>query len=111
MRLDTEIKRDVQDELRWDTDIDATDIGVAVHNGVVTLTGFVCSYVRNAKRVVGIANDIELRLPALDQRPDADIVRHAVTALWSELPYPSRAAGAFWCHYELIWAVSRLPQF
>src|ERR1700720_1439190 len=98
MRLDSDIKRDVEDELRWDPDIDATDIGVAVHNGVVALTGFVRSYAqkmeaeRDAKRVagvVGVANDIEVRLPALDERPDPDIVRDAVSALKTELPYSS----------------------
>src|SRR5204863_8617758 len=47
MRSDSEIKRDVEDELRWDPDIDPTDIAVAVKSGVVTLTGFVRSYRRN----------------------------------------------------------------
>jgi osmotically-inducible protein OsmY len=98
MRLDADIKRDVEDELRWDPDIDATDIAVAVHNGVAQLSGFVRSYPqktqaeRDAKRVagvVGVANDIEVRLPVIDQRPDADIVRDAVSALKTELPYSS----------------------
>jgi osmotically-inducible protein OsmY len=98
MRLDSDIRRDVEDELRWDPDIDATDIAVAVSNGVVALTGFVRSYSqrtqaeRDAKRVagvVGVANDIEVRLPVIDQRPDPDIVRDAVSALKSELPYSS----------------------
>ena len=98
MRLDSDIRRDVEDELRWDPDIDATDIAVAVHNGVVALTGFVRSYSqrtqaeRDAKRVagvVGVANDIEVRLPVIDQRPDPDIVRDAFSALKSELPYSS----------------------
>jgi osmotically-inducible protein OsmY len=98
MRLDSDIKRDVEDELRWDPDIDATDIAVAVNNGVVALTGFVRSYSqrtqaeRDAKRVagvVGVANDIEVRLPVIDQRPDPEIVRDAVSALKSELPYSS----------------------
>ncbi|HYZ25628.1 MAG TPA: BON domain-containing protein [Geminicoccaceae bacterium] len=44
MRSDEEIKRDVEEELRWDPDIDATDIAVSVKNGIVTLTGFVRSY-------------------------------------------------------------------
>jgi osmotically-inducible protein OsmY len=96
MRTDSEIKRDVEQELRWDADIDATDIGVAVKDGVVTLTGFVRSYTqkwqaeRDAKRVagvVGVANDIEVRLPAVDQRPDPEIARDAVAALKNELPY------------------------
>jgi hypothetical protein len=44
MRSDSDIKRDVEDGLRWTPDLDPTDIGVAVKNGVVTLTGFVRSY-------------------------------------------------------------------
>jgi osmotically-inducible protein OsmY len=98
MRLDADIKRDVEDELRWDPSIDATDIGVAVHNGVVTLSGFVRSYAekteaeRAAKRVagvVGVADDLEVRLPALDERPDPEIVRDAISALKAELPFSS----------------------
>jgi osmotically-inducible protein OsmY len=98
MRLDSDIKRDVEDELRFDPDIDSTDIAVAVRNGVVTLSGFVRSYSqktqaeRDAKRiagVVGVANDIEVRLPVIDERPDPDIARDAVNALKNELPYSS----------------------
>jgi osmotically-inducible protein OsmY len=96
MRLDSDIRRDVEDELRSDPDINATDIAVAVSEGVVTLTGFVRSYAqrvqaeRDAKRVagvVGVANDLEVRLPLIDQRPDPDIVRDAVNALKAELPF------------------------
>jgi osmotically-inducible protein OsmY len=95
MRSDSEIKRDVEDELRWDPDIDATDIAVAVKNSVVTLTGFVKSYndkweaERDAKRVagvLGVANDLEVRLPSIDERPDPDIARDAVAAIKSQLP-------------------------
>jgi osmotically-inducible protein OsmY len=98
MRLDSDIRRDVEDELRWDPDIDATDIGVAVRNGVVALTGFVRSYAqktqaeRDVKRVagvVGVANDLEVRLPVIDERPDPEIVRDAISALKAELPYSS----------------------
>jgi osmotically-inducible protein OsmY len=45
---------------------------------------------RDTKRVAGVggvANDIEVRLPAIDQRPDPEIVRDAVSALKTELPY------------------------
>jgi osmotically-inducible protein OsmY len=96
MRSDSDIKRDVEDELRWDPDIGSDDIAVAVRNGVVTLTGFVRSYGQklqaeaDAKRisgVVGLANDIEVRLPAIDQRPDPDIARDAVAALKAQLAY------------------------
>jgi osmotically-inducible protein OsmY len=95
MRSDSDIKRDVEDELRWDPDVDATDIGVAVKNGVVTLSGFVRSYgekysaEKAAKRVagvVGLANDIEVRLPGVDKRPDPEIARDAVAAIKARLP-------------------------
>jgi osmotically-inducible protein OsmY len=59
-RSDDDIKRDVEEELLWDPDIDPTDIGVAVKDGVVTLAGFVRSYRQRraaeaaAKRVTGV---------------------------------------------------------
>jgi osmotically-inducible protein OsmY len=96
MRTDSEIKRDVEAELQSDPTIDATDIAIAVKNGVVTLTGFVRSYSEKleaeaaAKRVagvVGLANDLEVRLSAADQRPDPEITRDAVAALRARLPF------------------------
>jgi osmotically-inducible protein OsmY len=96
MRSDEELKRDVEAELRWDHDIDPSDIGVAVKDGVVTLTGFVRSYMqkydaeRDAKRVAGVravANDLEVRLPVIHQKPDPDIAREVAQEIESELPY------------------------
>jgi osmotically-inducible protein OsmY len=98
MRSDSEIEQDVKDELRWDPEIDATDIAVSVKKGVVTLTGFAKSYSDKyeaeaaAKRVagvVGVANDIEVRLPSIDQRPDPEIAREAADAIRSQLPISS----------------------
>ena len=98
MKSDVEIERDVKDELKWNPDLDATDIAVSVHKGVVTLAGFAKSYTDKyeaeaaAKRVagvVGVANDIEVRLPAIDQRPDPEIARDAVAAIKSQLPISS----------------------
>lgn len=96
MRLDNDIRRDVENELRWDPSIDSTDIAVAVHNGVVTLAGFVPSYWQkyqaeaDAKRIAGVvavANDLEVRLPGVDERPDPDIARDAIERIKSELPF------------------------
>ncbi len=98
MRSDSEIERDVKEELQWNPDLDATDIAVSVKKGVVTLTGFSRSYLDKyeaemaAKRVAGVAgvaNDIEVRLPSVDQRPDPDIARDAVAAIKSQLPFSS----------------------
>jgi osmotically-inducible protein OsmY len=95
MRSDSDIKHDVEQELRWDPDVDTTDIGVAVKSGVVALTGFVHSYSekyeaeRAAKRVVGVvgvANDVEVRLRTIDARPDPEIARDAVAAIKTQLP-------------------------
>jgi osmotically-inducible protein OsmY len=95
MRSDREIDQDVKDELQWDPDLDASDIAMSVKSGVVTLAGFVKSYTDKyeaeaaAKRVagvVGVANDLEVRLPSVDERPDPDIARDAVASIKSQLP-------------------------
>jgi osmotically-inducible protein OsmY len=96
MRSDTEVKRDVEDELRSDPDIDATDIAVAVKDGVVTLIGFVRSLrqkrkaeqdVKRVSGVIGMANNIEVRLPIVHHRPDPEIARDVVEVIKNELPY------------------------
>ena len=98
MRSDSEIEKNVKAELEWDPDLDATDIAVSVKNGVVTLAGFVKSYTDKyeaeaaAKRVAGVvavANDIEVRMPSVDERPDPDIAREAAAAIKSQLPISS----------------------
>ena len=98
MRTDSEIKRDVEAELKWDPDIDPTDIGVTVRSGVVTLTGFVRNYsakyqaeadVKRVSGVVAVANDLKVQLPSDGRRPDPEIARDAVAALKAELPYSS----------------------
>jgi osmotically-inducible protein OsmY len=95
MRLDSDVRRDVEDELRSDPDIDATDIAVAVKDGSVTLTGFVRSFrqrrraeqdVKRLAGVVGIANNIEVRLSIIHRRPDSEIARDAVEAIKRDLP-------------------------
>lgn len=77
-------------ELKWDARVLPNEVGIAVKDGVVTLTGWVDSYIKKwaaedaAKRVRGvkaIANDIEVRLPSSAERTDADIAAAAVRAL------------------------------
>ena len=78
MRSDEDIEQDVWEELAWNPDLDSTDIAVTVQNGIVSLTGFVRSYTERyeaeaeTKRVagvVGLANDLEVRIPSADERP------------------------------------------
>jgi osmotically-inducible protein OsmY len=95
MRTDSDVKRDVEDELKYDVSLDSSDIGVSVKNGVVALTGFVKSYSQklqaeaDAKRVsgvLGLANDIEVRV-GVDARPDPEIARDVIAQIKLELPY------------------------
>jgi osmotically-inducible protein OsmY len=94
-RTDEQILHDVQDELKWDARLQPNEIGIIVKDGVVTLTGWVDSFVkkwaaeRAAMRVAGVravANDVKVRLPAAAERTDADIAAAAVHALqWDSL--------------------------
>jgi len=95
MRSDADIERDVADKLRSDPDIDATNIATAVKDGVVTLAGFVRSFrqrrkaeqdVKRVPGVLGLASNLEVRLPIIHRRPDPDIARDAVEAIKLELP-------------------------
>ena len=44
VRSDEEIQRDVLEELKWDARVRPNEVGVAVKDGIVTLTGWVDSY-------------------------------------------------------------------
>ena len=89
-RADAEIQTDVLSELKYDARVLPNEIGVAVKDGVVTLTGWVDSCTKKwaaeeaAHRVRGVkavANDIEVRLTTAGERTDADIAAAAVRAL------------------------------
>jgi osmotically-inducible protein OsmY len=87
-RTDQEIQREVLDELKYEPRVQPNEIGVSVKDGVVTLTGWVDSYLKKweaeeaAHRVRGVkavANDIEVKLAT--ERTDADIAAAAIRAL------------------------------
>ena len=98
MRPDSDIERDVKDELQWHPGLDATDVAVSVKDGVATLTGFVRHYrgkyeaelaAKRVAGVVGLANDIEVRLPIADEKPDPELARDVVAAIRSRLAHSS----------------------
>jgi osmotically-inducible protein OsmY len=89
-RTDAQIQSDVLAELQWEPRVQPNEIGVAVKNGVVTLTGFVDSYTKRwaaeeaahrVRSVKAVANDIEVRLSTDDKKTDADLAAAAVNAL------------------------------
>ncbi len=95
---DTELQRAVLDELKWEPSVNAAHVGVAVKNGVVTLTGHVTSYAekyaaeKTAKRVYGvraIANELDVKLPGSSQRTDEDIALACVNALKDNVSVPA----------------------
>lgn len=90
MKTDQQLQQDVMDELKWDPLLTASEIGVSVKNGVVTLSGYVNSYSKKlaaenaAKRVKGVravAEDIEIRLGTDGRRNDTEIAEAALNAL------------------------------
>ncbi|HKX30818.1 MAG TPA: BON domain-containing protein [Blastocatellia bacterium] len=96
LRSDDEIRDSVLLELKWDPKITSPDIGVAVRDGVVTLSGFVSSYwekdaaEKAAKRVYGVkgmANDLQIKLHS--ERTDPEVARDAVQAIESHVGIPS----------------------
>ncbi len=90
---DKKLYEDVIDELNFEPSIDATHIGVAVENGVVTLTGHVPNYAQKmaveqaawrVKGVKGIALEIEVRLTGDKKINDDQIAQRAIDILaWS----------------------------
>jgi osmotically-inducible protein OsmY len=89
-KTDAEIQQDVIQELKWDSRVEETEVGVEVDNGVVTLTGTVTSWAKRvaaqeaAHRVFGVldvANDIAVQVPGTLARTDTEVaqaVRHAL---------------------------------
>jgi osmotically-inducible protein OsmY len=83
-KKDSEIHHDVLEELKWDSRVDETEVGVEIDNGVVTLTGTVTSWAKRlaaqeaAQRVIGVldvANDIKVKVPGGLDRSDTEIAQ------------------------------------
>ena len=92
---DNDLKQHVQSALDWEPSLDASDVGVSVDEGVVTLRGNVASYAekvtaeRVALRVYGVkavANDLVVHLVSAFERTDTEIAQAAVAALkWNTM--------------------------
>ncbi|HSQ20246.1 MAG TPA: BON domain-containing protein [Blastocatellia bacterium] len=89
-KSDSEIQQEVLHELKWDTRVEETEVGVTVERGIVTLTGTVDSYAKKlaaqdaAHRVYGVldvANDMQVRVPGSMARSDPDIAKAVRNAL------------------------------
>jgi osmotically-inducible protein OsmY len=89
-KTDTQIHHDVIEELKWDSRVDETEVGVQVAAGVVTLTGTVTSWAKRvaaqeaARRVIGVldvANDLKVKAAGGFSRTDTEIAQAVRQAL------------------------------
>jgi len=93
MKTDTEIQKNVMDELKWDPIMHSAEIGVIVKDGIVTLVGYVDNYsqrlaaenaAKRVKDVRAVAIDLAISLPDEQRRSDTDLAAAALNALkWS----------------------------
>ena len=90
VKSNTDLHKDVLEELAFEPSIDERKIGIAIKDGVVTLSGTVPSYaqklaaektVKRVSGVHGIVEDLKIDLPMLHRRNDSDIASAAVDAL------------------------------
>ena len=90
MRADSQIQKDVMDELKWSPYLNSSEIGVAVKNGIVTLSGITDTYSkklaaeRAAKRIAGVkavAMDIQVGISPTFRKTDAEIAAAVMNAL------------------------------
>ena len=111
---DSTLRQDIIDELDFEPSIDSADIGVAVENGIVTLTGHVPTYaqkvtvedvVRRVKGVKGIAEEIEVRPFGTNRTADDEIAKRAVNTINWNTSVPnsavrSRCEGLGYAHRQ-----------
>ena len=98
-KSDRELQQDVLAELRWEPSVNAAEIGVAVSDGIVTLSGYVPSYAEkmNAEHaakhvyaVKAVVNKIEVKPFGEESRTDTDIAEETARALKWNLLTPSK---------------------
>ena len=100
-RMDEAVLADIIREFKWDPQITSKDIGGSIKDGIVTLYGFVSSFMekdaaeRAAKRVQGVravANDLKIK-PSFT-RTDPEIARDVVQAMVNHIFLPANKITA-----------------
>lgn len=90
MKSDIQIQNDVIAQLKWEPSLNAAEIGVAVKNGIVTLSGIVDAWSKKiaaedaAKKIAGvkaIAEDIQVGISPSFRKTDAEIAEAVVLSL------------------------------
>jgi osmotically-inducible protein OsmY len=90
IKSDSQIKADVTNELKWDSRVDETDVGIQVRDGIVTLVGTVNVYAKKiaareaAHRVHGVldvVDELQVKVPGIGARTDTELARAVRDAL------------------------------
>lgn len=98
-KSDDRIRRDVLDEIAWESRLAGNHIDAAVDHGVVTLSGSVDSYAKKhaaqeaARCVLGVtdvANELEVKVPEKHARADAEVARAVRHALEWDVMVPDK---------------------
>jgi osmotically-inducible protein OsmY len=90
MKKNDDLQKDVQDAIKWEPLLSASEIGVTAKDGVVTLTGEVDSYrkkqeaenaAKNVEGVKAVVEKIEIRIGTFNKVNDNDIAEEVLRAL------------------------------
>jgi osmotically-inducible protein OsmY len=90
MKTDSQIQKDVMAQLNWEPILNASEIGVGVKEGIVTLSGIVDTYTKKmaaekaAKKVSGVkavALDIQVGVSPTFKKTDSEIAETVLNAL------------------------------
>lgn len=99
MKSDSQIQQDIIQELSWEPSVTHEHIGVAVANGIVTLTGTIPSYIEKfaaekaAQRVAGVkavVEKIEVKIPGAHERADTDIAQAVINQMKWNVQVPDQ---------------------
>lgn len=97
MKTDSQLQRDVLDQLKWEPSVREAEVGAAVKDGVVTLSGYVDSYaekytaIRAVEHVAGVkaaVDNLKVKIPSHNLRSDTDLAHAAVNALRWHIQVP-----------------------
>jgi osmotically-inducible protein OsmY len=120
-KTDSQLKEDIETELRWDPKVNAAQIGVSVDKGAVTLLGAVDTYPQKwaaedaTKRVFGVrtvAQDLTVKILSDHKRNDSDIAGAVQSALKWDVCTPQSVTaevqeGAVTLEGEVKWNFER----
>jgi osmotically-inducible protein OsmY len=96
-KTDTQLKLDIEQELRWDPTVNDAQIGVSVDRGAISLLGTVDTYAQKraaeaaTKRVTGVrsvAQDLIVKILSDHRRTDPEIAAAVLSALRGDVYVP-----------------------